>query len=500
MPMSFHNALIALLLTGLSFEAVSDVAFRDRFEDGSGQMLTVSPAPYERALRNPMKGFTAGPRHEWSSLDHQYFRWNELENDVTDGIDKILQVSDEAFRNGPENNLKFIPRVYLHWSTDEQKHWPADMQTDDYSSEQFRFRVARLIERLGQAWNDDPRVAFIEIGIFGMWGEHHSPSPTEELQALVGLAFERAFPDKQVSVRHVWDEFQGFHFGEYWDSWGHYQQMWGHGSEIAALNTQSQLYLTRYVGGEVAYNWGAWETQPGTTPTDSVSDPQHREFMINSIRWLHGTQLRWISAYDDDDPIAREGAEQIQRVMGYRFLLDEVAFTPNVGEWGLRVEASVTNNGSAPFYYDWPLVAILLDPVTREEIWRGEFSNVDIRDWHPGSEWTSPQWEDIDFWPGKAVVDGWSSEPIRWGQPPQSHRVGTTFFPDVVEGTYILALAVLDPAGAVPSLRFATDNYWHGGYHPVGQVAIGESTGGPLPENFTLDDPANDTQLHYLHD
>jgi hypothetical protein len=41
---------------------------------------------------------------------------------------------------------------------------------------------------LGNPWNNDPRVAFVELGIFGMWGEHHSPSPTPAMQALVGSA------------------------------------------------------------------------------------------------------------------------------------------------------------------------------------------------------------------------------------------------------------------------------------------------------------------------
>jgi hypothetical protein len=469
--------------------------FADDFE-----LLRLTPTYYDRALRNPMKGFTHGSTHEWASLQHVYLRWNELENDASDGLDRILQVSNQKFANGPANNRKFIPRVYLHWNADHEKYWPADMQTDDYTSPQFQARVVRLVQRLGVAWDTDPRVAFIELGIFGKWGEHHSPSPTLPLQALVGQAFRDAFPNKKVSVRHVWSEFQGSGFGAYWDSWGHYQQMWGQGHRIAEVNRDTDLHLSNYIGGEVAYDWGAWQTQPGSTPTVSVSDPVHRNFLINSIRWLHGTQLRWISAYDQADPVARAGAEQLQRVMGYRFVLERVGFTTHVSTGGMRVEFTVSNEGSAPFYYDWPVEVALHHPTSRAVVWRQTFANVDIRRWGPGRNWTPPQWESIGIWPGQAVVSGWSNQPLGWAIPPARHRVSQVFSPVLAPGEYVLSLAVLDPAGMKPSLRFASSQYWNGGRHPIGRVAIQQPGGGPLPPGFAYDDPAADASLHYLVD
>lgn len=457
----------------------------------------VVPTYYERALRNPMKGFTHAIGHEWATLSHRYIRWNELEYRESDGLDRILLVSDQKFAKGGANNVKFIPRVYLHWEAAHEKYWPSDMTTDDYTSPQFQARVVRLIERLGAAWNDDPRVAFVELGIFGKWGEHHSPDPTPAMQALVGEAFHRAFPDKKVSVRHAWNEFQGFGFGEYWDSWGHYQQMWAHGQPIAELNARGELHLTNYIGGEAAYNWGEWRIQPGETPTNTVKDAVHREFMIHSIRWLHGTQLRWIAAYDQNDPLAQAGAEEIQKVMGYRFRLDSVAFDHTPDAAGLNVTLSVTNEGSAGFYYDWPVEVALHDPETRALVWRDVFENADIRTWTSGRDWTPPQWKSISIWPGKAVVDGWSTEPHGWGIPPATHHVSETFHPDIPAGEYVLTLAVLDPAGMVPSLRFATSQYWNGGRHPIGLVGVGRPGTGALPASFVFDDPARDASLHY---
>ncbi len=93
------------------------------------------------------------------------------------------------------------------------------------------------------AWDNDPRMAFIELGIFGKWWEHHGLSPTPEMQMLVGDYFAKAFKNKKVSVRHVWNQFTQHPFGEYWDSWAHCYQMWPHGKSIHHVNTSKDRYL-----------------------------------------------------------------------------------------------------------------------------------------------------------------------------------------------------------------------------------------------------------------
>jgi hypothetical protein len=465
-------------------------------------LVQVTPTYLDRGIRNPLKGFTRNggwSDHPFATTAHVYIRWNELEDVESDGIDRIIAVSNERFAGLAENNVKAIPRVYLHWSGDA-KYWPSDMVEDDYSSPQFQARVTRLVERLGQVWNDDPRVGFIEMGIFGMWGEHHSPSPDGAMQALVGQAFTDAFPDKQVSVRHVWDQFSGFPVGSYWDSFAHYDQMWEHGEQISNWIGSDPAHLTRYVGGETAYDWGSWETQPGENPTDSVSDPTHRNFIANTIRWLHTTQLRWIDGYDASDPTASAGAEELQRVLGYRYRLESVAFTPDVLDGTMEVSFSVLNEGSAPFYYDWPVEVALHDVQTREVVWKGTFDDVDIRSWTPGAGWTEPEWTPVPGggWPYQQVNDGWSTQPLEWAVPPATHETGQTFTVNAPDGVYVLSLAVLDPGGMVPSLRFATANYFNGGRHPVGLVAVGTTGGGALPADFSFDDPTTDDTLYYL--
>lgn len=459
------------------------------------EYIIVNPAIYDGALRNPLKGFTTRGvgNHPWATTAQTYIPWNLLENHESDGIEKIQKVCDSIWFGIEEKNIKVIPRVYLHWS-ENRKFWPADMEEDDYTSEQFQQRVLRLIERLGKCWDNDPRVAFIEMGVFGKWGEQHSPLPTAQMEKLVGDAFAHAFKNKKVSVRRNWERFRDHPFGAYWDSWAHYDQMWKHGNSIKEMNDAGR-YLKNYIGGEVAYDWGNTPIQPGSSPTASVADAKHRNFVINSIRWLHGTQLRWIEDYDQNNTEARKGAAEIQKVFGYRFVLNEVRYTLNDL---LNIEFDVTNTGSAPFYYNWPVEVSLLDNKSLKPVWKSTFKNADVRNWLPGQNWTNPIWTPVTGWSEFVADTNWIAKGIcAWEIPPEKNTVKESFKVDIQHGEYILSLAVLDPAGNLPSLRFATSNYLMGGRHPIGVVHIGKNRCLPLPVGFVFDDPAKDNSLHY---
>jgi len=451
-----------------------------------GAEVVIRPVEYAHALRNPLKGFrpNVNPHafnHEYATLARCYLRWNELENDESDGIDRILRVCNERWRDVEKHNIKVIPRVYLDWDKKEgNEYWPADMQTHDYSSEQFKQRISRLVHRLGLCWDNDPRVAWVQLGLIGYWGEHHNPSPDDQMQRLLGEAFTEAFANKKVTVRHAW-EFTDYEFGIYWDSWAHTQQMETHGQGIAELNAAQQRWKVCPIGGECAYNWGRYQEQPGDNPNDTLLDPHHRTFLINTIRWLHGSNLGWVASYDPSDPLVRDGAEEVQKAFGYRFVIDKVRYSDRLTpSQPFAVTFIVHNTGSAPFYYDWPVEISLLDARTRELVWRDTFADADIRTWLPGDNWNEPR--------GGYVVK------------PKAHEVRGEFVlpAGISQGQYILALAILDPAGMLPAARFAIENYFTGGRHPIGLIGVDYTISDPRLSRTSFDDPAADRTLRYV--
>jgi hypothetical protein len=453
-------------------------AFSAGLECHGKDRVIVTMEEYPGALRNPLKGFRphqSDGSHRYGTLCRVYLKWNELERTAEDGVERIMAVSNREWRDVEKHNIKVIPRVYLHWDGDK-KYWPSDMQEGDYSSDQFRDRLLRLIARLGECWDHDPRVAWVQMGIIGKWGEHHSPDVSPAMQKLMGDAFSEAFQNKMVTVRHPWD-FKEFAFGIYWDSWAHIQQMETHGLGIKQLGSR---WHTRPMGGECAYNWGDWKIQPGDDPDDTLSDPEHCRFLIDSIRELHCNNLGWVADYDEMEPRVQAGAEAVQKAFGYRFVLEKVEYTASVEPAGeFDVSFQVRNTGSSPFYGNWPVEISLLDPKSRAVVWRDTFDDLDIREWLPG-----------DLWDRAAQV---------YQQKPETYSVGRRFKlpPRIGKGEYILAMAILDPAGMLPTVRFAIRNYFKGGRHPIGRIGVGVTVSDPEIDPRGFEDPMLDTTLHY---
>jgi hypothetical protein len=163
----------------------------------------------------------------------------------------------------------------------------------------------------------------------------------------------------------------------------------------------------------------------------------------------------------------------------------------------LLVTLSVQNTGSAPMYYDWPIEVSLLEPLSREPAWKSTFKNVDVRKWLPG--------EFSDEGKGKQVGDKthttfeWNTG-LDYDVPARTNEVSQTFrLPrSLPKGEYILAIAILDPAGNLPCARFAIQNYFRGGWHPLGRIGIGMLPSSSSLPDSAYDDPAQDRSLHYV--
>jgi hypothetical protein len=105
---------------------------------------------------------------------------------------------------------------------------------------------------------------------------------------------------------------------------------------------------------------------------------------------------------------------------------------------------------------------------------------VDIRTWLPGEDW--------------------DSEGFAYRRPAVLHRSeGQVLLPpQIKEGTYILALAILDRQGGMtPSARFATVNYFRGGWHPLGFIGVGTAPKEAGLKDIAFDSPAFDDSLSY---
>ena len=463
--------------------------------------VTVVPPEFSGAINNPLKGFRDYKQDGYGLLKRQYIKWNDIEVSAEDTVERIIahttKITSTRGKRFEELNIKLVPRVYLDWNgepgteKDPQQHWPADLQTFDYDSPAFQNRLRRLVAKLGQAWDNDPRIFAVQMGLIGRFGEHHNPAPTTEQRRLLAEAFQKAFKHKPVLVRHNDAEFMEAGFGIYYDTFANLDRETPGGPKDQfpwqVTHVYPDIWKRAPIEGEVEYHWQQQRKSAnpagtfGRTPDETMKVPAYRRYMIDKIRRYHASYLGWIDDYDASDREVLAGAAELQKAFGYRFVLDSAGYPPVVQPGGkLAVKLVVRNTGSGPFYLDWPVAVALLDSATKKPVWSAPLADVDIRKWLPGEDWDSGA--------------------FAYRRPAVPHHAeGHAMLPqDIQPGPYIVALAILDrQGGMMPSARFATANYFRGGWHPLGFIGIGQAPVEVALKNIAFDSPAFDDSLHY---
>ena len=449
-----------------------------------GQTVRYTYSETGEAFANPIKGFrkdtylgtwggVPAVQGEYMTITKHYISYLNLEKSAADTVQTIKNWCNTAWAGVENRNVKVIPRVVLYYPG-ELDAWPSyfGSGTDPaakWLNPEFLNHIVKFIAKLGEAWDNDPRVAAVEMGIWGSYGEHHIwPASHPEMiwgnripvsvQNVMGSAFIQAFKNKQVLVRYP-ETFTQFPnaFGYKWDSFAADSD--DSGVKMIALN----VWRTRMIGGEVAYDIGR-EDLYGSNPNETLDNNAYTNHVISWIQRTNASYLGWIANYSEDSSLSvrTSNAAKMQKSLGYRFVVQEAVYTQTVNQGEtMSLEFKVANTGSAPFYYQWPVEASLLDN-NKNPVWKGNI-NTDIRAWLPGNVYT---------------VKGVFTIPAT-----------------VQNGSYTLALAVLDPAGNLPSLRFANTNYYSGGRMPLGRIGIGRQPTGTLGSFNSL---YSDHSLHYL--
>jgi Domain of unknown function (DUF4832) len=438
--------------------------------------MTVTLAETPEAFRNPMKGFrpsryiqdTAFRDYEYTSTYKHYIPYSALESSAADSAQKIRDWSDANWSGLRARNLKVIPRVVIVYPGTGE-YWgdiPHDGTPNEWTTSTLKARLTAFVAKLGQAWDDDPRVAAVEMGLWGKWGEHNI-SPDEvagsdripaDFQQALAAAFDAAFKNKKVMIRYPDTFADDTNVGFYWDSFAvPDDDNAGGGAGMVARD----VWRAQMVSGEVAYDWGD-QSKLGGSPNGTLSSAGDTDSVIGYVGRLHASSLGWIAEYTPDGGTVSANAARVQKALGYRFVIKQATFSAAVAAAGrLDVALIVTNVGSAPFYYRWPLDVSLLD-AARAVVWHATLA-ADITQWLPGGA---------------------------------TNDVKASFTPDVPAGTYTLAVSVLDPASNAPSLRFANTNYYGGGRTPVGRIAVG-ATSAPPQDLGTFDLLKPDDTLSY---
>jgi hypothetical protein len=514
--------LTALLLTPLAALRAADAPLKDTTVSG---WVNVQPKENTVALRNPMKGWrgqiakhygwgskpiddigTQPIGSDFESLRKWYVSWNDVESRETDGVEKLQAETDRILADFPARNLKAIPRLALF--SKRGSEIPFDLPSltnnracDWYLRQQVRQRIERLIARAGQVWDCDPRIAYVEMGIVAKYGEQWDLGKFPEIERYLHAAYAKAFTNKPILIRGVgsypWTPSLALAkagpYGFFEDSLG--VPMYEKETLTMAEMDGGKRWESVPIGGEskmLAYDDTIAHNQkgrneyllpskkPGMVTVPSIfANAGRLDYFQDLIRQAHvsfigspeGNQLEGQSP---------EVIASLQKNMGYRFVLTEARFPKRVEpSQSFTFSFRVKNTGSSPIYGRWNVALCLVDPTNRKPVWTGILDGVDPRAWLPGRRYDTQQ--------------------KSYAVPAQTYTVerALTLPRDLARGNYALALAVLDVEGGnQPAVRFAIENYWRGGLHPMGIIGVAQSPEGRLDSaTFFLD--GIDSTLHY---
>jgi hypothetical protein len=418
----------------------------------SAQEIVVRPKPAAGPLDNPLKGWcpytNAGPIRQPYSLVFQYISWKDLEPAENDFQ---FDEWEQSWNVEAAKDRHVIFRVFIDYPSQPSglPDWlrKAGVKetayqdyggglSPDYNNPRMIIAMENLIAALGKRYNTDPRIAFVQVGLLGFWGEWHTyPQPslyaTPETERRILDAYRKAFPDKRIMVRYARDyaaqqNWIGFHDDMFPDDTDNGKD-W---SFLAGLrrSQRDENWKSAVVGGEM---------EPGAAKKWMESEFQTTRTM------LERSHFTWIGPYcpaidASRDPVFLKHSEELVRKMGYEFQITELRH-PRQVTVGKPVPMTLKgkNTGVAPFYYPWSVEWALLDQkgtlAARQSVaW-------DIRTWLPGDFHNEAQ--------------------LHW---------------NVVPGKYRLALGIRDPWKDRPAIRFANEAPVKDGWTILSEIQITE--------------------------
>lgn len=429
-----------------------------------------APAPPD----NPLKGFVTYPRPS-SDFPHSLV-WNYIPlRALMTGLSNFnWQAFEAELDDAASQGRQFIPRFYLDfpgrpsgipqflldaglqiytWTNYQNDPFPpAVCFTPDYNSPVLRSALTNFISALGARYDRDPRLAFVPLGILGLWGEWHNHPRTElfaskTVQAEVLDAYAAAFKTTRLLARYPAGSSDATYAANNLRPLGYHDDSFAWATIPTGRPEDSWFFVSRLNAAGTATRWRGYPIGGEVRPEvwnclwkDPSCAPAGQEF----VRCATNTHATWLANHGVFAN-ALQGPELQRalagaRLLGYEFHITQATIIDAYSTAPLRVSVSVTNSGIAPFYYDWPL----------------EFGVLSTNGVLAASWVTSLKLTAIQPAAGERYLD---------------HLIPNL---DVPPGDYVLGVRVVHPLANAKPLRFAntTQDQHRPGWLSLGLITV----------------------------
>lgn len=352
------------------------------------EWTALQPAPEPQV--NPLKGFIpfqgaydAFPH----SMEWAYFPLNAVMTgpDTFDWSQFEAALEDIASR-GHQTALRFyldyptrpsgIPQFLLDGGLETRSYDEFGnngvSESPDYDDPELRAALDAFIAALGERYDADPRIGYVQAGLVGFWGEWHTwpyngdgqPDwmPSEEAQQGILDAFVDAFPVTELQVRNPNAMNAPMPIGYHDDSFALTTKVsprgWHFMDNVVAAGVTDK-WQQYSIGGELRPELQSCIFSAGGCPILSEGDDNdfpgsveqtHASWLINHYAFQTGYSAA-------DLPAALAGAQSL----GYSFRATYALVPTSTTAGPAQVGMTIANIGVAPFYYDWPITLAWAD-------------------------------------------------------------------------------------------------------------------------------------------
>lgn len=294
--------------------------------------------------------------YDWAAIEQE----NQLERWRQEGKHIVLRFVCDV----PGDTRHMDIPDWLYEKTGQAGDWYSTAYgqgfSPDYAQDVFIEQHAKAVAALGQRYGQDGLVAFVELGSLGHWGEWHAhdgvaPLPPAEVREQYILPWLEAFPQAKIMMRRPFASAAAHGLGLFNDMFGHAEstETWlgwiekggtyDQTGEADALTPMPDAWKYAPIGGELT----------SSMPMSDMLEANLADTMGMLAR-SHATFLGPKVA-----PADHPGYDRLLMCMGYRLWISELAWRPHIG--GTQLSFTWHNAGTAPFYFDWPVVLYLLD-------------------------------------------------------------------------------------------------------------------------------------------
>ena len=225
-----------------------------------------------------------------------------------------------------------------------------------YTNEVTQHCIHSFIKEFGHKYDGDPRVAFIETGLLGAWGEmweiKNSKYPIadvpDKLIDAVFLAYSENFKQTKILTRWPKSGDSLYSFG-YHDDW------------FGFWNTPNLYpkYLAK-AGPDASIRWkkspigGRLHPEYTKHPGYNQAEPYLDQSKIwELIKRDHISWIRYPTNAKELNPTLTNSFQNMASKMGYELYITKANWALEADKDLLNLSITVTNTGVAPFYYPW---------------------------------------------------------------------------------------------------------------------------------------------------